>query len=161
MDKDTLRQATLKSRQEVPEALADEWSRMIATRLQDLVEWENVSSVHVYRSRPEWHEVDTAWLAGFLADNWPHVELTIGDISRTAQLPSASYDLIIVPMVAFDDDCNRLGLGGGWYDRFLETQPQALMVGLAYQLQRAAKIPTESHDMALDHVATEARVITR
>lgn len=161
MDKATLRRQIIESRRTLSMSQATEWSDQIANRLQSLIEWEAVSRLHVYRSREEWREVDTSWLVEYIGNEWPHVELTIGDVSRTAMLPSDNYDAIIVPLVAFDNDCNRLGLGGGWYDRFLETQPQALTVGLAYEMQRVAVVPTETHDVALDHVITEAGVITK
>lgn len=161
MDKATLREQHLSARRRLTDEQASEHAAAIARRLQDFVIWEEVGRLHVYRSRPEWHEVDTSWLESYIAANWPHVELTTGDISHTALLPEESYDVIIVPLVAFDEQCNRLGLGGGWYDRFLAMQPQAQTIGLAYELQYAPSLPTEPHDIALDHVATEARIVTR
>ena len=161
MDKAALREQYLKTRRQLTDEQAAMYAAAIAQRLRDFVIWEEVGRVHVYRSRPEWHEVDTSWLEPYVAAHWPHVELTIGDISRTALLPEETFEVIIVPLVAFDERCNRLGLGGGWYDRFLAMQPQAQTIGLAYDLQQVPSIPTEPHDIALDHVITETQVVTR
>lgn len=65
------------------------------------------------------------------------------------------YDLIIVPIVGFDKDNYRLGLGGGWYDRFLADQPRAQTIGLAYTLCEVDILPHESHDISLDKIITE------
>ena len=161
MDKNSLRNRYLAARRQLTEKQAGEHSAAIARRLQDFVVWEEVGRLHMYRSRHEWQEVDTSWLEPYLAANWPHVELTLGDLSSTALLPGEPFDVIIVPLVAFDEQCNRLGRGGGWYDRFLAMQPQAQTIGLAYEFQQVSALPTEPHDIALDHVITEARVVTR
>jgi len=136
-------------------------SERIANHLKGLLEWEQIYHLHVYRSYEEWREADTTWLERFITAEWPHIELTIGDVSRTAAVPEAVYDVVIVPLLAFDDECRRLGMGGGWYDRFLSAQPQALSVGLAYELQRAKTVPVEPHDIALDYIVTEDRVLMR
>jgi 5-formyltetrahydrofolate cyclo-ligase len=66
---------------------------------------------------------------------------------------------IIVPVVAFDRTCHRLGYGKGYYDRFL-ANTTATTIGVAYERQRLEKIPTESHDVALHAIATEERWYT-
>ncbi len=72
---------------------------------------------------------------------------------------SAFFDeqsAIIVPLVAFDRGCNRLGYGKGYYDRFLAAA-RGTSIGVAYELQRTATIETGEHDMRLDCVATQER----
>ena len=78
--------------------------------------------------------------------------------------PSASHaeltpSLVLVPLVGFDLKGRRLGYGGGFYDRTLETlkaQGPLTVVGLAYEAQRLNKAPAESHDVRLDWVVTES-----
>ncbi len=71
-------------------------------------------------------------------------------------------DLILVPGVAFDEKCNRLGRGGGFYDRFLATVPARVKtVGVAFEAQVIPCVPMDRHDRALDAVVTESRVILR
>jgi 5-formyltetrahydrofolate cyclo-ligase len=62
------------------------------------------------------------------------------------------YDLIIVPGLAFDDQNYRLGYGGGYYDNFLMTHPQAQKIGIFYPFQQVAQVPREEHDVCLDRV---------
>jgi len=76
-------------------------------------------------------------------------------------------DLVITPLVAFDGQRNRLGVGGGYYDRtfaFLNDvatkDRRTLLIGLAYELQRLKKIDSNPHDVQLDAVATETGILT-
>ncbi len=67
-------------------------------------------------------------------------------------------DLIIVPGVAFDKECNRLGRGKGFYDRFLKRFSSTTAIGVAYDRQIVDSIPTDSHDHKLDHVVTPTQI---
>lgn len=71
----------------------------------------------------------------------------------------AAIEAVIVPGSVFDARGGRLGYGGGYYDRFLQAAPQALRIGLAFDLQVAAAVPLESHDEQLDYLITETRTI--
>jgi 5-formyltetrahydrofolate cyclo-ligase len=66
-------------------------------------------------------------------------------------------DTIITPVIAFDDHFNRLGFGGGWYDRIMkELQPLGkVFIGLAYEKQYCKDLPVEEHDQKLDLIITE------
>lgn len=63
-----------------------------------------------------------------------------------------NYDVIIVPGLAFDKQNYRLGYGGGYYDGFLATQPNAHKVGIFYPFQEVEKVPTELHDEQLSAI---------
>ena len=79
-----------------------------------------------------------------------------------AMLPTidpTSLSLILVPGRAFDADGNRLGRGGGYYDRFVARLAGPRLVALAFDCQIAAAVPHESHDRPVDMVLTEERVI--
>ncbi|HOO59406.1 MAG TPA: 5-formyltetrahydrofolate cyclo-ligase [Candidatus Mcinerneyibacteriales bacterium] len=65
-------------------------------------------------------------------------------------------DLILVPGVAYDKKCNRLGYGGGFYDRFL-TEQKAFCLAPAFDFQIIERLPVESHDRPADLVITEKR----
>ena len=67
----------------------------------------------------------------------------------------AQIDCIIVPGAAFDIHGGRLGLGGGYYDRFLPLAVHAKKIALAYDFQLAEELPIESHDVHVDAVITE------
>lgn len=72
-----------------------------------------------------------------------------------------NINLIIVPGLAFDLECNRLGLGGGYYDKFLSQAIIAKKIALAYNFQLVKKLPSEIHDVKLDMILTESEEIER
>lgn len=106
----------------------------------------------------------------------PHGQLEHREISQPSQLVAAAFglrepdpelaapadpslaELIVVPGVAFSVNGLRLGMGGGYYDRFL-AQVSAPIVGLAYELQLVDSLPTAEHDQPVDIIVTELRVI--
>lgn len=65
-------------------------------------------------------------------------------------------DIIFMPLVGWDDRGNRLGMGGGFYDRTLASEAAAVLVGLAHECQRVDEIPLEGWDVPLDYIATDA-----
>ena len=69
--------------------------------------------------------------------------------------PAPEPTVVLAPLVAFDDTGNRLGMGGGYYDRYLAAHPTALRVGVAHECQRTDGLPTDSRDARLAAVVTE------
>lgn len=69
-------------------------------------------------------------------------------------------DLIIVPLVAFDSENDRLGFGQGYYDRYLERFPVPT-IGLAFNFQKVDDVPKQSKDVPLDFIVTQTHVYTR
>lgn len=69
-------------------------------------------------------------------------------------------DTIITPIVAFDDNFNRLGFGSGWYDRIIEKlRPLGkIFIGVAYEKQYCRDLPVERCDQKLDIIITETRI---
>lgn len=75
-------------------------------------------------------------------------------------LEPEELDLVIVPGVAFDVDGNRLGYGGGFYDRFLpRTKPGTVYLALAFELQVRTDVYPGSHDIPVHYLLTEDRLI--
>ncbi|MBX9032629.1 5-formyltetrahydrofolate cyclo-ligase [Gordonibacter massiliensis (ex Traore et al. 2017)] len=71
------------------------------------------------------------------------------------EVDPADLDVVVVPLVAFDDAGNRLGYGGGNYDRLLpRLRADALVVGVAFDEQRTAAVPCEPHDRPLPHIVS-------
>lgn len=68
-------------------------------------------------------------------------------------------DYILVPGSVFDISRNRIGYGGGYYDRFLEKAKQSIKIGLAFDLQIVKELMVEEHDQPLDKIVTETRII--
>jgi len=67
-------------------------------------------------------------------------------------------DVVLVPLLAFDDEGHRLGYGGGYYDRTFDSLPQARRIGIAYAGQEVENVPREPHDHRLDMIVTEKGV---
>ncbi len=78
------------------------------------------------------------------------------DPERCEKISLEEIDFVLVPGVAFDADCHRLGYGGGYYDRLLEELgPFATFVAAAFAVQIVERVPVEEHDVGLDVVVTE------
>jgi 5-formyltetrahydrofolate cyclo-ligase len=130
-------------------------SRAIAEQALAAVDWAAARTLHVYSSVPAWGEVDTAPLVAAVQALWPALEIARPGIDKRQPVPSEPFDVIVVPVVGFDRQNHRLGLGGGWYDRFLAGQAGARTVGVAYAWALVEDgIPVEPHDVRLDLVLT-------
>ncbi len=71
-------------------------------------------------------------------------------------------DLIFIPLVAYDKNLNRLGYGGGFYDRYIQKVTKIkkiTKIGLAFSFQEIKNIPTNNHDQKLDFIITEKGII--
>ena len=73
-------------------------------------------------------------------------------------------DLIMVPLVAFDNQLNRIGYGKGYYDRILQKiskiKKKTIFLGIAYSFQKCRRIPVNKHDFKLDYIFTEREIIS-
>lgn len=83
---------------------------------------------------------------------------------RSQGFPRRRLDLVLMPLVGFDEDGNRLGMGGGFYDRSFAYRcrggfARPHLLGLAFDCQCCAALPSESWDVPLDAIVTESRVI--
>ena len=82
------------------------------------------------------------------------------DIDPDAALPASEMAMLVLPLVGFDAQCNRLGMGGGWYDRSLsfrrDTSAPPWLVGAGFDVQRVEVLQHEAWDVPLDAVCSEA-----
>lgn len=83
------------------------------------------------------------------------------DPEKSEKMDSQKMDLILLPCTAFDEECRRLGMGAGYYDRYLEKCKKAHLVAVAFELQKERKIPVQEHDKAVEAVFTEDAVYIR
>ena len=75
-------------------------------------------------------------------------------ISKKKVIPGA----LLVPLVAFDNQLNRLGYGGGYYDRYiskLQDKDQIIKIGIGFSFQKVKSLPINKHDKKLDFIITE------
>lgn len=67
--------------------------------------------------------------------------------------------LLLMPGVAFDEHCHRVGYGGGYYDRYLEKHPGLIHIALAFEFQVFPEVPFEEHDILPECIITEDRIL--
>lgn len=84
-----------------------------------------------------------------------------GLLQPKASFAAVDPGALIMPLLGFDAQLNRLGQGGGHYDRYCENRPDLLRIGLAWSVQQVEEVPIEPHDVPLDHVVTESRLFER
>lgn len=89
-----------------------------------------------------------AWKAGSFGIMEPAME-------RSEQIPPEDIDLVVCPCTAFDESGKRIGMGGGYYDRFLPKCVNAKIVAVAFECQKAERVPTDERDMPMQAVFTE------
>ena len=71
-------------------------------------------------------------------------------------------DILLVPLVGFDNDLNRLGYGGGFYDRYIEKieiVKKVIKIGLAFSYQKIKSVPVNQYDKKLDIIITEKEIL--
>lgn len=187
MSKGELRKSVLKARSSLTLVQVAEKSARILERLLGLDEYKKASTLMAYldfRNEAQTGElVQAAMAAG------KKVAVPVTDIANKRLTPSLlldypgdlhagawdipepkpeclrplepqELDLVIVPGVAFDEKGNRLGYGGGFYDRFLpRTRPDTLFIALAFELQVRPEVYPGSHDVPMHLLLTEDRII--
>ena len=71
-------------------------------------------------------------------------------------------DILLIPLVAFDKNLNRLGYGGGYYDRLikkLSKKKNIIKIGLAFSVQEIDKVPINMYDQKLDYIVTNKYIV--
>lgn len=155
-------------------------SHAVCARLGDLPELTTATTVLAYAATPREVSVDEAldrllaagvtvclpWVAGeelgigAITDLHEDVAPGWGGIreptpTRRRAVPVSALDAVIAPGVAFDAAGNRLGHGGGHFDRLLAAvRPDAVRIGVGTDAQLIAAVPTEAHDEPVDIVIT-------
>ena len=180
-----LRKEGKKARQSLP---LDQWiekSDEIAKAICDLEEYKKAEVIFVYESAkaevslerlvskaktdgkticyPRWGEEEMEAVAfgeeivarDNTSDFW-QPEVHQGRIVKPEEI-----DFAVCPLVGFDEECYRLGLGGGYYDRFLPKCTKAFRIGAAFEGQKIEKVPRDTWDIPLDAVATEKGIYRR
>lgn len=183
MTKEELRKEVRKRRDDISAELRSLYNLQIFERAHKHKSFQLARRVHIYCSLPS--EVETApfieyaWGTGKEVfapvmsgkSDLVHVRITpdtqwkvnalgirepVGEHVAQHSNCFDEKDCVIVPLVAFDKSCHRLGQGGGFYDRFL-AETNARRLGIAYECQRVPEVPILVHDITLDGIATEER----
>ena len=94
---------------------------------------------------------EDAWASGSFGIPEPVPE-------RSEPIPPEDIDLVICPGTAFDEACNRMGMGAGFYDRYLEKCVNAHIIMAAFECQKAAQVPVGTWDRPMEMIFTEKAV---
>jgi 5-formyltetrahydrofolate cyclo-ligase len=179
-----LRGACSRARQAVPLRDRKRWSAQATERFLSLPEYRRAETVAVFLTFGS--EIETLLLIGQAWHDGKRVLIPMCDrgfskpyfaplrpedrLVKTPQGPlelatkgqpfrGSAIDLILVPGLAFDRQLNRLGYGGGVYDRLLAQSRRASHIGFFWNLQQLDHVPVSAHDVALDGIVTETRVL--
>jgi 5-formyltetrahydrofolate cyclo-ligase len=148
-DKATLRSSMRALRRSLPDR--DERSEELWRHLIALPAMVTAETVLAFTTLPG--EPDTQPLLVWCAATGRLAAAPEGDVDPTWP------DAVIVPGLAFTAAGDRLGQGGGWYDRFLsQLRPDCVSIGVCFAEQLVDGLPVEPHDVAVDHVVTDRGV---
>lgn len=178
-DKDIVRRLIREHKKNVSATEKHVASDRTFKKLYSLTEWQQAEKVLFYYSLPD--ELQTIEQLQSITDKklfLPRVNGSTLDIlpystdcvdkgayniiePRGNQIyPIEEIDLIIVPGMAFDKQCNRLGRGKGYYDSIL-SKCEGIKIGVGYDFQLLEHIPTEQHDIKMDIVITPSFIIRK
>lgn len=110
---------------------------------------------------PAFHDGTGEYHLSLMKENSP-ITYKSGNVPEpraTEWIESKKIEFIVVPGVAFDGECGRVGHGGGHYDRIMAGDFAGFKAGLAFEFQITEKIPVDEHDVRMDVVVTEERII--
>ena len=93
-----------------------------------------------------------------LPDGWTRGSFGILEPTRGFVARPEEIDLVICPCTGFDENLNRLGMGGGFYDRFLPLCKNAKIIAVAYEAQKIPRVRTNAFDVPMDAVVTESNI---
>lgn len=143
----------------------------IAERLLQAVDWPEINKVHCFEPIMRLGEVDLVDFVVALHTDREDIEVytsrkingewrvVLADTDETVDTVP-EFDVVIVPMLGFDTSLQRVGYGGGYYDRFLAGQHGARKIGVCYEAGKVEQIPIEPHDIPLDMIITESHTYT-
>ena len=135
-------------------------SQIITEKLDNIIVWDNVKNIHLFEPIHELCEVDISgfkFAGNIYTSRKIDSKWHIMSASGGSEIPD-NFDVIIVPMLGFDERLHRIGYGGGYYDRFLAEQPKAIKIGVCYESGFIRDLPTEDHDIPMDIIVTEEKV---
>ncbi len=184
-DKKVLRREMLARRRALSTAERTHASKMICARVQELTVLQEARTMMLYASTEE--EINLYPLMEVLLTEGRRIvlpEITGRGVMEARELPAMDaltdgtfgilspdpmrgnivapeeIDVIIVPGAAFDENGGRLGLGGGYYDRFLPRAGNAVRLVLAFDFQIVPDVPMGAQDARVDVILTERRMIS-
>lgn len=163
------------------QALSEQYKQIASDyalrRLEDTDIFKAAQHILIYNSLPDelstaqfldrWHNIKNLYLPRVKGDDLEILRynpeamhkgsFNIDEPDGDCLCNIKDIDLIVVPGVAFDYNCNRVGRGKGYYDRLL-AENNATTIGLAYDFQVIDSIEVEPHDVPLDLIVTDKQI---
>lgn len=183
MTKEAFRQKYKTLRSNFSEETVEELSLKIANKALQLSVWD-FNNYHIFLTIPEKKEINTEYLLHILqgrdksivvpkvsigTPNMSHFLLQDNTLLKPSnygvpepvsgiEINPLQIDVVFVPLMAYDTNGNRLGYGGGFYDRFLsQCNPKAIFIGLSY-FEPEVTIPSEVSDIPLHFCVTPNKI---
>lgn len=184
--KKSIRKEVMAARQLLSAKEVESKSRQIFERWCNRFSIRKLTYLHVFQSIEDRNEVQTRYYLDFVRRKHPQVRVVVPVVDKVngvlkhawvedhielipnkwgipepkmpvTMIYPIELDMILVPMLAFDEEGNRLGYGAGYYDKFLSLlRPNCIKIGLCFELGRRSELlPAEPHDIKLDFIVTE------
>ncbi len=166
--KKEIRKRALKRRDSLPEDMRKEYDRRICEEVRPFLAG-CVMSYRAIGSEPDLScldpecsfaypkVTDDGMIEARTATEWSKGPYGIMEPAKGEYADPGDLDVILVPLVAFDEKLHRLGHGKGYYDRFLKNT-KALKIGIAYEIQKEKDIPVTDGDVPMDLIITEEEI---
>lgn len=170
-DKRMIRMAAMRERRALSDVSVRDMSLAVSSFVLELVGQICPATVHTYLPIIGKNEVDASLCIRAFAHFYPDITVASwkdfragmesvwlnGPMCGESIVGNMQFSLILVPLLAFNNNGHRIGYGSGFYDRFLKSQRGALTVGLAYEMSRHG-FTAKPHDVPLDYIVTELAV---
>ena len=181
-EKRLIRKQIFAARKQCSDEQVEAWSQQVTKRVTELPEFAAADRIMAYADYN--HEVITryiieeAWKAGkeaavpkvvgkdmvfYRLTDFSQLEPGYFGIPEPARGEIVEWEdaLMVMPGVAFDAHNNRVGYGGGFYDRFLEKHPDIVRLAIAFDFQVLNQVPTEPTDICPQIIVTQSKVYYR
>lgn len=177
-EKHRQRKQGMSARRALSPAQRNTYSRAICERLIALPAFQRAQRILIYSAFGA--EVTLAPLLSFAPDKQYFYPICMPDYQMTAACPNGeqgwelgaygirtpilsrsvavepdAIDLVVVPCTAFDEHCRRVGMGAGYYDRYLPRCVNAVTIGVAFECQKTDRAAVDKWDCPLDGYVTE------
>ena len=130
-------------------------------QMRNIIEhaWRYGKTVCVPHMRQQFGLMDAARIDSMDGLVVGRFNLMVPDPTHLSLVDPGLIDLIVVPAVTYDYDGNRLGMGAGYYDRFLPRALQAVRIGSVWSTQIVDRVPTGQYDQPVNYLLTEDAIL--